>query len=165
MSAFSFDIVSKIDTAEINNVFDQTRRELINRYDFKNTPADLDWLSSDKVGLKITGNSEWQIDAIIDIVRKKLAVRNQSQKVLDVSLPNHENNLKLTKDVPFVHGLDQAKVKQVQSVIKETYPKVKTQVQGDSIRVTSPSKDELQKIITTLNNTDLSFPVQFINYR
>ena len=66
MAQFSFDIVSEYDKAEMNNVFDQSQREITSRYDFKGTPAELDWLE-DKKGLKITGNGEWQIDAILDI--------------------------------------------------------------------------------------------------
>src|SRR5580693_9058720 len=101
MPNFSFDVVSEYDRAEMNNVFDQAQREIANRYDFKGTPAALEWLDGDKTGLKIIGNGEWQIEAILDIVRKKLAARNQSQKVLDTSKDVTESNLKTTKEVPF----------------------------------------------------------------
>src|SRR5437868_1313398 len=117
MAQFSFDIVSDYDKAEMNNVFDQTQRELANRYDFKGTPAAVEWLDGDKKGLTITGNGEWQIDAIIEIVRKKLAARNQSQKVLDVSQDIVESNLKATKAVPFKQGLDQEKAKKITGLI------------------------------------------------
>ena len=86
MANFSFDAVSEYDKAELNNVFDQVQREITARYDFKGTPAAIEWLNSDKTGFKVTGNGDWQIDAILDIVRKKLAARNQSQEVLDVSV-------------------------------------------------------------------------------
>jgi uncharacterized protein YajQ (UPF0234 family) len=165
MTAFSFDIVSQVDIAEMNNVFDQAHRELMNRYDFKNTPADIEWLSSDKDGIKITGNSEWQIDAIIDIIRKKLAIRNQSQKLLDVTQSVHENNMRMTKEIPFVHGLDQTKVKQLQEIVRQALPKIKMQVQGDSVRVFSSSKDDLQVAISKLKSEEIPFPLQFINYR
>src|SRR5262249_43081914 len=92
MAQFSFDIVSEYDKAEMNNVFDQAQREIAGRYDFKGTPAALEWLNPEKTGLKLTGNSEWQIDAILDIIRKKLAARDQSQKVLDISKEVHTNN-------------------------------------------------------------------------
>ena len=85
MPLFSFDIVSEYDKAEMNNVFDQVKREIESRYDFKGTPATLEWLNAEKTGLKVIGNGEWQIDAILDIVRKRLATRGQSQKVLDAS--------------------------------------------------------------------------------
>src|SRR2546421_8111425 len=101
MTQFSFDVVSEYDKAEMNNLLDQTAREIGSRYDFKGTPAAVEWLNSDKAGLKITGAGEWQIDAILDIVRKKLAARGQSQKVLDTSRDITENNLKAAKEVPF----------------------------------------------------------------
>src|SRR3954469_4777950 len=98
MANFSFDAVSDYDKAEMNNVFDQVQREIVNRYDLKRTPAAVEWLDGDKNGLKITGSGDWQIDAILDIVRKKLAARNQSQKVLDTSRDITESNLKTTKE-------------------------------------------------------------------
>src|SRR3954471_5600092 len=98
MANFSFDVVSEYDKAEMNNVFDQTLREIDSRYDFKGSPAALEWLE-DKKGFKVTGSGEWQIDAILDIVRKKLATRGLSQKVLDTSRDITESNLKATKEV------------------------------------------------------------------
>ncbi len=165
MANFSFDIVSEYDKAEMNNVFDQVQREMSNRYDFKNTPAAVEWLNGDKTGLKITGNGDWQIDAILDIVRKKLAARNQDQKVLELSREPVVANLKTTKEVPFKQGLDQEKAKKISSLIREHHPKAKPQIQGDSVRVTSNSKDELQSIMQLLRAQDLDFPVSFNNYR
>ena len=165
MAQFSFDIVSDYDKAEINNVFDQAVREITNRYDFKNTPAAIEWLNGDKTGLKITGNGDWQIDAILDIVRKKLAVRNQSQKILDISKETVESNMRTTKEVPFKQGLDQAKAKKVTSLLRDKFPKAKAQIQGTEVRVTSGSKDELQAIMQLLRQQDFDFPLSFTNYR
>ena len=165
MAQFSFDVVSEYDKAEMNNVFDQAIREMSNRYDFKGTPAAIEWLNSDKTGLKITGNGEWQIDAILDIVRKKLAARDQSQKVLDVSKEVTESNLKSTKEVPLKHGLDQEKAKKITALIRDKLPKVKTQIQGDAVRVMSGSKDDLQAAIQLLKSQDFDFPLNFTNYR
>lgn len=165
MANFSFDIVSEYDKAEMNNVFDQARREIENRYDFKGTPATLDWLDTDKTGLKLTGNGKWQIDAIIDIIRKKLAARSQSQKILDISKELLTNNLQTTKEVPFKHGLDQDKAKQLTKLIRDKFPKVKPIIQGEAVRVQSSSKDELQAVMQLLRTQDLDFPVSFANYR
>lgn len=165
MANFSFDVVSEYDKAEMNNVFDQAKREIENRYDFKGTPAALDWMNSDKTGLKVTGNGDWQIDAILDIVRKKLATRGESQKVLDTSKEPVVANLKTTKDVPFKQGLDQDKAKQVTKLLREELPKVKTQIQGDAVRVMSSSKDDLQSAMQLLKAQDLDFPLNFANYR
>lgn len=165
MANFSFDVVSEYDKAEMNNVFDQVQRELTSRYDFKGTPAAVEWLSADKTGLKITGNGDWQIDAILDIVRKKLAARNQSQKVLDTTKEVVTSNLKTTKDVLFKQGLDQDKAKQITKLIRDEAPKVKTQIQGDAVRVMSSSKDDLQNVIQLLRAQDFDYPLSFTNYR
>jgi uncharacterized protein YajQ (UPF0234 family) len=164
MANFSFDAVSDYDKAEMNNVFDQTLREIDSRYDFKGSPAALEWLE-DKKGFKVTGSGEWQIDAILDIVRKKLATRGLSQKVLDTSRDITESNLKATKEVPFKQGLDQEKAKQLTKLIRDSYPKVKPQIQGDAVRVMSTSKDDLQDVMQLLRSQDLDFPISFTNYR
>lgn len=165
MANFSFDVVSEYDKAEMNNVFDQALREIASRYDFKGTPAELEWLD-DKKGFKVTGNGEWQIDAILDIIRKKLSARNISQKVLDTSKEVIESNLKTTKEILFKAGLDQEKAKTLTKLIRDDYPKVKSQIQGDTVRVMSSSKDDLQAVMQLLRNRDdLDFPLGFTNYR
>lgn len=165
MADFSFDVVSSFDKAEMNNVFDQTQREIANRYDFKNTPAAIEWLDGNKNGFKITGNGEWQIEAILDIVRKKLATRNQSQKVLDTTEPVTTANMQSSQKITFKEGLDRDKAKLVTNKIKDNFPKAKAQVQGDSVRVMSSSKDALQDIMQLLRSADFDFPLSFTNYR
>lgn len=164
MATFSFDIVSEYDKAEVNNVFMAVEREIANRYDFKNTPASLEWLG-DKVGFKITGNSTWQIESITDIIRKHLANRGQSSKILDLSKEPVEANLKTTQEVPFVQGLDQDKAKMITKVLREELPKVKASIQGEAVRVSSSSKDDLQKAMQVVNAQDFDFPLNFTNYR
>ncbi len=165
MASFSFDVVSEYDKAEMNNVFDQVQREISSRYDFKGTPAELEWLNSDKTGFKVIGNGEWQIEAILDIVRKKLAARSQSQKVLDTSREITESNLKATQEVPFKQGLDQEKAKKITKLVRDEYPKVKPQIQGDAVRVQGNSKDDLQSVMQLLREQDFDFPLTFTNYR
>ncbi len=164
MANFSFDIVSELDKAELNNVFDQTKREMVSRYDFKNTPADIEWLNEDKTGIKITGNSDYQIDAILDIFRKKLSSRELSQKILDVSKDSTTTNLKTVKEVSFKKGLDQTKTKELGKIIRDELPKVKPLIQGETLRVTSSSKDDLQTAISLVRSKDLDYPIQFTNF-
>lgn len=164
MPTFSFDIVSTYDKAEMNNVYAQVEREMSNRYDFKGTSAAIEWLG-DKAGFKLTGAGEWQLDAVLDIVRKKLASREQSSKVLDLSKTPVESNLKSTWEIPFKDGLDQDRAKQISKLLRDEFPKVKPQIQGDTVRVTSGSKDDLQAVITRLKSADFDFPLNFINYR
>ncbi len=164
MATFSFDIVSEYDKAEVNNVFMAAEREISNRYDFKNTPAALEWMG-DKVGFKITGNSAWQIESITDIVRKNLANRGQSSKILALTKELIEANLKTTQEIPFIQGLDQDKAKAVSKLLREEVPKVKASIQGDAVRVTSGSKDDLQKAMQVVKSHDFDFPLNFTNYR
>lgn len=164
MPTFSFDIVSEYDKAEMNNVHAQTKREIENRYDFKGSPADVDWMP-DKKGFVVAGSNEWQIDSIIDIIRKKLASREVSSKVLDLSKTVHESNMKATKDIPFVEGLDQDKAKKISALIREQFPKVKPQIQGEAVRVSSASKDELQAVMSAVRAAEFDFVTSFTNYR
>jgi len=164
MATYSFDIVSEYDKAEMNNVFALTQKEISNRYDFKGTPAEIDWLG-DKTGFKIIGANEWQIDSIIDIIRKKLASREQSSKTLDLSKTVVISNLKATKEVPFIAGLDQDKAKQITKLIREEFPKIKPQIQGDAVRVVGNSKDDLQNVMHLMQSHDFDFPINFNNYR
>jgi len=164
MATFSFDIISEYDKAEMNNVFALTQKEISNRYDFKGTPAEIDWLG-DKVGFKIIGANEWQIDSIIDIIRKKLASRNQSSKILDLSKTVTISNLKATREIPFIAGLDQEKAKQITKLIREEFPKIKPQIQGETVRVIGNSKDDLQKVMQLIQVHNFDFPVSFNNYR
>lgn len=164
MANFSFDVVSEYDKAEMNNVFDQTKREMESRYDFKGTSADIDWLD-EKKGLRVTGSGVWQVDTILDIVRKKLASRGIDQAVLDTTKETIESNLRATKEVSFKQGIDQESAKKISKLIRETNPKVKTQIQGEAIRVTSGSKDDLQAVMRLLRSSDFDLPLNFTNYR
>ena len=164
MPTFSFDIVSTYDKSEMNNVFLQTQKEIDNRFDFKGTPAAIEWIG-DKTGIKVTGAGDWQIETILDILRKKLAARNQSSKSLDLTKGIITANLKSTKEITFVAGLTQEKAKHITSLLREKAPKVKGLIQGDSVRVTSSSKDELQNVIQLIYSQEFDFPVNFENYR
>jgi cyclic-di-GMP-binding protein len=165
MATFSFDIVSDYDKGEMNNVFDQVQREISARYDFKGSTAAIEWLDADKSGFRITGNHQFHLDAIIDMMRKKAATRGVSQKVFDVSKEPLTNNLKMTQEIPFVKGLDQAKAKKVTALLRDALPKVKTQIQGEEVRVMSDKKDILQEAMSVLRDSKFDFPLDFTNFR
>lgn len=160
----SFDIVSDYDIAKVTNAVEQTQREISNRYDFKGTKAGIEF-SDGKSGVSITGDNQFHLDSIIEILRKKLAGAGVDQKVLDTSKDPTENNMQLKWELAFKKGLDQEKAKQVTKLIRDTYPKVKPQVQGEEIRVSSAKRDELQAVIQLLKNSDFDFPLEFTNYR
>ena len=148
----------------MNNVFTQAEKEIATRYDFRGTSAAIEWLD-DKKGFKLTGDSEWQVEAVLDIVRKKLAAREQSSKVLDLSKEKVVANLKTTWEIPFKAGLAQDIAKKIAADIRTEVPKVKPQSQGETVRVTSASKDELQKVISLVKAEEYDIPLQFVNYR
>ncbi len=164
MANFSFDIESSYDKAEMNNVEQLVTKEIANRYDFKGTPAAIEWLA-DKKGFKVIGNNEWQLEAVIDMVGKQLAKRGMTSKVLDLSGKVTEANMRAWQDVSFRDGLKQDDAKKITKLLKESHPKAKAQIQGEAVRVTSNSKDELQAVMTTLRGADFDFPLLFTNYR
>lgn len=162
----SFDIVSEYDASELDHAIDQARRELTNRYDFKGSAASLDYSDDKKLSLTIEGESDYQLQAIIDMVRGKLAKRNLSQKILDTAANQPQQaGMILRHVVPFQKGIDQERAKKITKSIREKFPKVKTQIQGEEIRVTSASKDELQAVMQHLRSLDLAFPISFTNFR
>ncbi len=161
---FSFDVVSDYDAAEMANAVDQAQRELGQRFDFKGTAAGIEF-SDGKTGLLLTGESKNQLDSILDMLQGKLIKRGISLKVLDTSKEPVQGGKEMRWSVGFKKGLDQDKAKQLTRVVRETYPKVKAQIQGDSVRVSSTSKDELQGVMAALRAGEFDFPVDFQNYR
>ena len=161
---FSFDVVSDFDAGEMTNAVDQARRELGQRYDFKGTAAKLEF-NDGKTGVQIEGDSRNQIDAIIDMLQSKLIRRGIAVKVLDLSSEAVESGMIVRRAVAFKKGLDQEKAKKLTKLIRDSYPKAKTQIQGDTVRVSSTHKDDLQGIIALLKSQDLDFPLEFQNYR
>ena len=164
MAVFSFDIESTYDTGEMNNVFDQAQRELGTRYDLKGTHAAVEWLD-DKKGLKIYGDNQYHLDAIIDMFRKKAAIRGVSQKTFDTSAEPETTNLRMIWIVMFKNGLKQDDAKKITKLLRDELPKVKAQIQGEDIRVMSPKKDELQAAMQLIKSKDFDFPLTFTNFR
>lgn len=164
MAQFSYDIESTYDVGEMNNVYDQVQRELGARYDLKGTHTALEWID-DKKGLKIYGDTQYHLDAVIDMLRKKAATRGISVKSFDTSKEPETTNLRMIWVVPLVNGLKQEDAKKITKLLKEELPKVKTQIQGEAIRVMSPKKDELQASMKLIQSKDFNFPIIFTNFR
>jgi uncharacterized protein YajQ (UPF0234 family) len=160
----SFDVVSDYDVAEMTNALDQAQRELGQRFDFKGTAAKIDFADA-KTGVSIEGESKNQLDAVLDMFQSKLIKRGISLKVLDTSKEPVQGGKEMRWSVPFKKGLDQDKAKQITRAIRDQYPKVKSQIQGDAVRVSAASKDDLQGVIALLKQQDFDFPLDFQNYR
>lgn len=162
---FSFDVVSDYDVAEVTNAVDQAQRELATRYDFKGTAAAIEFISNAKEGIQLEGDSKNQLDAVLDMLQSKLLRRGVSIKVLDTSAQPVEGGKSMRWTLPFKKGLDQDKAKMITKAIRDQYPKVKTQIQGAEVRVSSASKDDLQGVINLLKAKEFDFPLDFQNYR
>lgn len=161
---FSFDIVSDFDAAEMTNAVDQAQREIAIRYDFKNTTASVEFAEG-RTGLLVTGDSDNQLQSVLDVLQGKLIKRGISLKSLDVSTQPVQGGKEMRWTVPFKKGLDQEKAKQITKLVRDQFPKAKTQIQGDEVRVTSASKDDLQGIMQSLRAAEFEFPLDFTNYR
>lgn len=161
---FSFDVVSDYDLAEMTNAVDQAQREIDQRYDFKGTAAKLEF-GEGKSGLHLEGDSQNQLNSIVDVVQSKLIKRGVSLKVLDTTSQAVQGGKEMRWDIRFKKGLDQEKAKKITKVIRDAYPKAKTQIQGEEVRVSSTSKDDLQGVMNLLKQQDFDFPLSFQNYR
>lgn len=162
MADSSFDIVSRVDKQEADNAVNQAAKEIAQRYDFKGTGAEIDW-SGDNVVIK--ANSEERVRAILDVFQSKLVKRGISLKSLDAGEPVASGKeYKLTCKLK--NGISSEHAKEVAKIIREEGPKgVKAQIQGDELRVSSKSRDDLQDTIALLKGKDLPVDLQFENYR
>jgi len=163
MADSSFDIVSKIDRQEVDNALSQTAREIAQRYDFKGTGAEISW--SGEKAVEISANAEERAKAVLDVFKEKLVKRNLSLKILDASEPR-QSGKESRISVALKEGISQEQAKKVGKLIRDDGPKgVKVQVQGEELRVTSKSRDDLQTVISLVKAQDYDFAVQFTNYR
>jgi len=159
----SFDIVSKVDVQEVDNAVNQTRREMSQRYDFKGSRCELEW---DKSGeMRITGESENRLNAVIDILQSKLVKRGVDLKALDYGPVEDASGGTKRQTIKLRQGIPQDKGKEINKLIKELKLKVQSQIQGDQVRVTGKKIDDLQAVIQALKSRDLGLPLQFINMR
>ena len=161
-SESSFDIVSKVDRQEVDNAVNQTAREISQRFDFKNTGASIAW-SGEKVELR--ADAEGRVLAVLDVFKDKLVKRGVSLKALEAGEPQLSGKIyKISAEVN--EGISQDNAKKVSKLIRDEGPKgVKAQIQGDELRVSSKSKDDLQAVMNLLKGQDFDFAVQFTNYR
>jgi cyclic-di-GMP-binding protein len=158
----SFDIVSKLDSQEVDNALNQTAREISQRFDFKNTGASIS-RSGDSVA--VSANADERALAVVDVFKEKLIKRGQSLKILDVGEPRTSGK-EVKIDISLREGISQEQAKKVSKLIRDEGPKgVKVQVQGDELRVSSKKRDDLQAVISLVKEQDYDFAVQFVNYR
>ena len=162
MADSSFDIVSKVDKQEADNALTQAQKEIESRYDFKGVGASVEW-SGEKVLMK--ASSEDRVLAVLDVFQSKLVKRGISLKSLDAGKP-FASGKEYRIEAELKNGIEQDQAKKISKIIREEGSKtLKSQIQGDELRVTSKSRDDLQDLIQLLRSKDLEVDLQFVNFR
>lgn len=162
MADASFDVVSKVDRMEADNAVNQARKEVDQRYDFKGTGASVEW-SGEKILLK--ASTEDRVKAVLDVLQSKLVKRGFSLKTLDAGEP-FASGKEYRIEARLKEGIDQANAKKLSKLIRDEAPKsVKSQIQGEELRVQSKSRDDLQATMRLLKEADVDIDLQFVNLR
>ena len=159
----SFDVVSQFDEQELVNALDQTRREVITRYDLKDTKTDIRFEA--KKSITITTNSEFTLKSVRDVLESKLVKRNLSLKILKPSKIEPAAGGQVRQLFELQQGISQDLGREISKLIRDQHPKTRPQIQGDAVRVVGKSRDDLQAVIATLKKQDYPVDLQFINYR
>ena len=157
----SFDIVSEIDMHEVTNAVDQAKRELGNRWDFKNVEADIE-LEGERI--TISAQEEFQLEQLKDMLRMAFAKRNIDTRALAEEGDSKAGKL-VKQHFTLKQGIETDKAKKIVKMIKDQKMKVQASIQGDKVRVTGKKRDDLQEVIAMLRDSDLELPLQFNNFR
>jgi hypothetical protein len=159
---FSFDVVSEVDGNEVRNAVNLAQKEIATRYDFKKSVSKVDFDGDDLV---LVSDNEGKLRGVVDLLEEKLARRKVPLKALQFGKIEAALGGTVRQRVTITHGIPDEKAKAVSKLIRQSFKKVKVQIQGDSVRVFSPKKDELQAAMQALRDEDFGIPLQFTNYR
>ena len=163
MPEFSFDVVSEYDHAELTNALDQARREIMTRFDFKNTDPSLEHKGDQLV---LEASTEDRARAILQVLQEKAARRGLSAKLFNAGEPKTVGRGRGQIEVKLNAGISEDLARSLQKKVRDASPKVQVRIQGDQLRVTSKSKDDLQTVIKALRDDEsIPVPLQFTNYR
>ncbi|MFA6917331.1 MAG: YajQ family cyclic di-GMP-binding protein [Candidatus Gracilibacteria bacterium] len=162
-SQHSMDIVSHFDKQELNNAIEQAKKEALNRYDLKDAGIEIELGEED---IKLVAGSEMHLESVFGIIVKKMAGRGLSHKILDRQKIEQAGGMKVRQHIKLIKALDQESAKEISKKVRDAFPKAKPTIQGDTVRVTSGSIDELQAIIAMLGKDEtVKVPLHFTNYR
>jgi hypothetical protein len=159
----SFDVVSQYDEQELVNALDQTRRDVTTRYDLKDTKTTIEY--DGKKSLTILTASEFTLKSVRDVLESRLLKRNLSLKILKDGKLESASGGMVRQHIELQQGINQDLAREISKQIRDNFPKVKAQIQGDAIRVTAKSRDDLQAVQAYLRGQDYIVPLQFNNYR
>ncbi|BAU15205.1 hypothetical protein LEP3755_57620 [Leptolyngbya sp. NIES-3755] len=161
-STFSFDIVSDFDRQELVNAIDTTKRDVQSRYDLKDTKTEIE-LGADSI--VINTDSEFTLDAVHTLMQQRAAKRNLSLKIFDYGKVESASGSRVRQEIKLKKGISQDIAKQITKIIRDEYKKVQGSIQGDAVRVTAKSKDDLQAVMQRMKQEDFPMALQFTNYR
>jgi cyclic-di-GMP-binding protein len=161
-STFSFDIVSDFDRQELVNALDQATRDVSSRYDLKDTNTTMELGES---AITINTASEMTLTAVHDVLAQKAAKRNLSLKIFEYGTIESASGNRVRQEVTLKKGISQDIAKQITKIIRDEVKKVQASIQGDAVRVTAKSKDDLQLVIQRMKQEDFPVALQFTNYR
>ncbi len=162
MSEYSFDIVSKVDMQEMSNAITQAMREIETRFDFKGSKSNIEL---EKEELVIASDDEYKLKSVIDILQGKMTKRGISIKNMDFGKVEPASGGTVRQRVKLKQGIGQEDAKKINVMIRDSKLKVKSQIQGDQLRVSGKSKDDLQSVIAMLRGADLPLDLQFVNMK
>lgn len=160
----SFDIVSKVDTQALDNAVNVVRKEIQNRFDFKDSPVELD-LDKKEFVLKVTTGDDMKMRQLIDVLINRAHKQGIAPTAFDLSKETYPSGKVVKRDISVKNGLKQDNAKKVTKLIKDSGLKVQAQIQDDLVRVTGKKIDDLQDVIKLCQGADLGFPLQYINMR
>lgn len=161
---YSFDIVSEIDWQEIDNAVNQTRKEILQRYDFKGSKATIEYSQKDKT-ITIMGDDDYKTKAIIDMLQNKFVKRHIPLKSMKYHTPEQAGGGMIRQLIDVQQGISKDNAKLIVKIIKDSKIKVQAAIQDEQVRVSGRDKDLLQDTIQLVKNAELDFAVQFTNYR
>lgn len=164
MAMNSFDIVSEINWQEIDNAINQSRKEILTRYDFKGSKSSIEMNQKDKM-ITIIADDDFKLRAVIDILQNKFVKRSVPLKAMKYK-PVEEAHMSMLRQVIEVQqGINKDNSRLIVKMIKDSKIKVQAAIQDEQVRVSGKSKDDLQAVINLVRNSELDFAVQFVNYR
>jgi uncharacterized protein YajQ (UPF0234 family) len=159
----SFDVVSKVDLAEVKNAVDQATKEVNARFDLKDSKSKIEIEGTEAI--QLASQDEYKLAAVTEILRQKLSKRGVSPKNLDFEKIEPAANSSVRQKIKLIQGIPSDKAKQIVAIVKESKHKAQASIQGDTVRVVSKDRDVLQQIIALLKGKDLGVDLQFTNFR
>lgn len=160
----SFDIVSRVDLQEMDNVVNQAKKEIGTRFDFRGSKTQID-LDRKEAKIQVLTEDEMKLRAIRDMLIAKAVRRSIEAQALVFGQPEKAGGDMVRQAVDITNGIDVETARRVVKMVKETKLKVQAAIQGDEVRISGKQRDDLQKVIARLKEADLGMPLQFVNYR